>query len=166
MIHNRQEGCQHFTHDLSPKNDGHPNALFRNLLISIHQSPPHHVVEGHIRNLLHPKFHWEKFHHCPIEPCCCHNDWAFLFVKRIFFKHIKALELMRVGLVQSQAVFGTFKDFSLFNLIYVAPAWKVRNELTRIIISNSINLILLWGFWNYELKLSLRSNLSCYCETV
>ena len=69
-----QVGRQHLTHDLSTKNNGHPNAFLRNLLISIYQSPIHHFVESHIRTLFHQKIFWAKLHHCSIKACRCHVD--------------------------------------------------------------------------------------------
>ena len=46
---------------------------------------------------------------------------SYLDVKWISLEQVLALELMRVGLIQSEPVFRTFKYFSLIDLFHTAP---------------------------------------------
>ena len=53
-----QVGRQHLTHDLSAKNNGHPDPFLMRTLISIRYTPLLQVVKCQIRILLNQKLFW------------------------------------------------------------------------------------------------------------
>ena len=69
-----QVGCQHLTHDLSSKNNGHPDPFPGITLISIRYMPFFHAVKCHAWILLHHKLFWNQLQHRVVKLSGCHVD--------------------------------------------------------------------------------------------